>query len=466
MKTRHLITLLGSALLAFGTLPGCGGSAPAENTHAEEDAAEAGKPGLATPRAVRDNLGITFERVERRSVQQTLRVPGQFELVPTSRRDYHAPVEGRVTLNVEQYQEVSAGDVLATVASPAWRETQAALIEALDEIEHALAQVRVSEAKLEEQVQRVALLEERVERLASAEIRRAELEAQLDDARILVPTLRVELESQRYLVNHAREQAQAGLFKASALSGMSIDELTATGTPSAGEEAEPVWQMMDVINIVATRNGVISTIDATDGAWVEAGAHLFDSIAPRELRFRAEALLADVGLLREGLPAAIAPPTGTGLVTAENTPNEGGSVQAATGRLVIGPVAHAEDRAVSLYLTPEHVPGWARAGTAGYLEINLDPDATPQLAIPRRAIVRDGLEFVFFRRMPDDPDRVLRVVADTGEHDGKWIEVFSGVREGDEIVIDGVYQLLAASSTSIEKGGHFHADGTFHEEHD
>ncbi|MFI4861622.1 MAG: hypothetical protein ACIAXF_13195, partial [Phycisphaerales bacterium JB063] len=181
-------------------------------------------------------------------------------------------------------------------------------------------------------------------------------------------------------------------------------------------------------------------------------------IAPRQLRFRAETLLADVGQLKTGLPAAIAPPTGTGLT--QGQPND---TPAARGSLVIGPVAHAEDRAVSLYLTPDVVPDWARAGVAGYLEINLDPDAEMQLAIPRRAIVRDGLEFVFFRRFPNEPDRVQRVVADTGRHDGKWIEVFSGVREGDEIVIDGVYQLLAASSTTMEKGGHFHADGTFHE---
>jgi hypothetical protein len=30
-------------------------------------------------------------------------------------------------------------------------------------------------------------------------------------------------------------------------------------------------------------------------------------------------------------------------------------------------------------------------------------------------------------------------------------------------VLDGGFQLMLAMSGSIEKGGHFHADGTFHE---
>jgi hypothetical protein len=46
------------------------------------------------------------------------------------------------------------------------------------------------------------------------------------------------------------------------------------------------------------------------------------------------------------------------------------------------------------------------------------------------------------------------------------VQIESGVKPGDEVVLDGVYQLLAASSASVQKGGHFHADGTFHEGED
>ena len=85
-----------------------------------------------------------------------------------------------------------------------------------------------------------------------------------------------------------------------------------------------------------------------------------------------------------------------------------------------------------------------------------------ELAIPRSCIIRDGLRDVFFRRDPRDPDRVQRIEADLGTSDGRWVVVHSGVKEGDEIVLEGAYELKLASSASSTKGGHFHADGTFH----
>ncbi|XAM01077.1 efflux RND transporter periplasmic adaptor subunit [Phycisphaeraceae bacterium D3-23] len=458
MKTRHLIAILGAAAFALNMLPGCGGAATETDTHAEEDAEEAGKPGLAVGEAVRNNLGITFERVERRAVQQTLRVPGQFELVPSGRRDYHAALNGRVELHIRQYDTVEPGDLLATIDSPAWHEHQSELAQAQANILTAQAATATARAVLDERVQLVALLAERIERLASAEVRRIELETDLAQAELSLPRLRAEAQAAQVGEDSAAMQVRSLLLVASSLTGVSVQELMLEVEQDENGKPIALWQTIDRVAVLAKSAGVIDTLDVTSGQWAETGDHLLTAIAPRQLRFRAEALLADLGKLQDGLPAAIAPPTGTGLALGQ--PDD---TTAARGALVIGPVAHAEDRAVSLYLTPDTVPDWARAGVAGYLEINLDPDAETELAIPRRALVRDGLEFVFFRRFPDDPDRVQRVVADTGRHDGKWIEIFSGAREGDEIVIDGVYQLLAASSTTLDKGGHFHADGTFHE---
>ncbi len=57
--------------------------------------------------------------------------------------------------------------------------------------------------------------------------------------------------------------------------------------------------------------------------------------------------------------------------------------------------------------------------------------------------------------------------ADLGISDGKWVVARSGVTEGDEVVLDGVYELkLAGGGQGAEGGGHFHADGTWHPEAD
>ena len=61
---------------------------------------------------------------------------------------------------------------------------------------------------------------------------------------------------------------------------------------------------------------------------------------------------------------------------------------------------------------------------------------------------------------------MIRIEADLGAEDGRYVELKSGVKTGDEVVEDGAYQLMLASSAVDRRGGHFHADGTFHEGED
>ena len=61
------------------------------------------------------------------------------------------------------------------------------------------------------------------------------------------------------------------------------------------------------------------------------------------------------------------------------------------------------------------------------------------------------------------PDAVIRTIADLGPSDGRWVTLYSCLAEGDEVVVDGVYQLKLATSGQTIEAGHFHSDGTFHE---
>jgi multidrug efflux pump subunit AcrA (membrane-fusion protein) len=108
---------------------------------------------------------------------------------------------------------------------------------------------------------------------------------------------------------------------------------------------------------------------------------------------------------------------------------------------------------------------WDRAGVAASVEVTLAGGAE-ELAIPTSAIVRDGTVSVIFRRDPANADKVIRMEADLGVSDGRWTVIQSGVKQGDEIVIGGNYQLMLATSGSAPKGGHFHSDGTYHEGED
>jgi len=114
---------------------------------------------------------------------------------------------------------------------------------------------------------------------------------------------------------------------------------------------------------------------------------------------------------------------------------------------------------------PDSIPAWARAGVSGFLEIPR-ASAEAELAIPVASLIQDGLDTYFFRRNPNNPDNVLPVKADLGPSDGKWVVVWSGVKEGDEIVLDGAYALkLAGGSAKAPEGYHYHADGQLHKNH-
>ena len=128
--------------------------------------------------------------------------------------------------------------------------------------------------------------------------------------------------------------------------------------------------------------------------------------------------------------------------------------------------AHPLERTFTLLAAPQEAAPWIRPGISAFLEIVVESTDAPALAIPRSAILQDGLTHVFFRRDPNDPNKAIRVEADMGVSDGRWIVLNSGVMRGDEVVLAGAYELKLAfeQSGTPQAGGHMHADGTFHEE--
>jgi hypothetical protein len=202
----------------------------------------------------------------------------------------------------------------------------------------------------------------------------------------------------------------------------------------------------------AAAAGVVQHVHATQGALVPEGEALLTTIAPQELRFVAEALQSDLGRLAPGLPVRIVAP--------HDQPHEPDG--AMVGALALGPVADGNRRTLELVVRPDTIAPWARAGVVAQLEVTT-AGGSEELAIPASAILRDGTAAVIFRRDPKDPARAIRLEADLGLSDGSWTVIASGVREGDEVVVAGNYQLMLATSGSAPKGGHFHADGTFHE---
>jgi hypothetical protein len=217
------------------------------------------------------------------------------------------------------------------------------------------------------------------------------------------------------------------------------------------------WKEIKEIEVRAQKSGVVESINVTNGAWADERITVLTVVQPDQLRFRALGLQSDLGILRDGLSATIVPPTPTASdrsISLQNTMH---------GVLSLGLSGDANERTIELYVTPDKLVSWARPGVSAQLEIVTESTLSPELAIPLAAVQQDGVTPIIFRRNPNNPNEAIHLEADLGLNDGRWVAILSGLADGDEVVLDGGFQLMLATSGSIQQGGHFHSDGTFHE---
>ena len=487
MKLMHRATTLAIATSLPLLLAACsGGSSPTSSSdesaldNRNEAAAKAGDTDrVAIPAAVRSNLGISFAKVERRRVEQTLRVPGRFEFLPTARREYLTAIPGRVELLVEQFDHVKEGQALYRLNSPAWRDMQRQLVDAASQIERletriaAYGPLLIAHQQHEDSLhESMAVWNDRVEQLQSLREAGGGRINELTQARASLSSTRADLAGvieKKAELQAAQQQAKADLRAAESLSDYLLASASSIVSQpreelarlvDSGDGATPGWALISIIEVKATSAGVVETLGVTNGAWADERAPVLTTVEPDRLRFRASGIQSDLGVLRDGLSGRIVPPTPT--ATGRAVP----MTETMTGTISVGLAGDPNARTLDLFIVPDDLRDWARPGVSAQLEIITDETARPELAIPLAAIQRDGLKPILFRRNPSDPNEAIRMEADLGLDDGRWVAILSGLRDGDEVVLDGSFQLMLATSGSIQKGGHFHADGTFHEGED
>ena len=464
MKRRPLIMALAVSLL---TAWGCDkpGSSKAASPSESKQTAPPPSNRIDLPATVRQNLGITFAKVERRRVASTIRVPGRFELLPSARREYRATLPGWVHLLVGQYDEVKEGAPIFEMTSPEWHRLRKQLHESQAAIEKATAELAVAKRGKTEAETALKAVEERIAALAGAEVRRAELDMERTTRRASIPRFDAEIKVKEAALNEARHDFTLEIDAVAALLDMTAKSLTETVEETADAEHKREqhgghkmqrWYTISKISPTAAWSAIVESLHVTDGSWVDVNTVVATVMNPSAIRFRATGLQSDLGRLRDGLNVSVVPPQGSGINPAEVLP----------GKLKIGLVGDADQRTIELMTTPQKMTTWAKPGVSALMEIAAEDSGIEELAIPASAIVKDELTHVFYRRDPNNPDKVIRMEADLGVGDGKWIVVKSGVKAGDEVVLEGAYELKLAGGGKTMGGGHFHADGTWHPEPD
>ncbi len=460
------------AMLSVCTVVACDRSEPPTTVASQHSADTPSLPTnrIAIGQAVRDNLGITFATVEPRHIEQVIRAPGRFELLPDASREYRMMANGRLELLVKQFDVVKPGTPLFEIDSPEWRTLQqqiATTTATIDELElRTLTYPTRFEAHDREETalqERIDVWKTRIDVLLQLQQAAGGRASVIAKAQSEVAKAKQDLAGmqEKHTVMQADRSRTAAELKAAythehllmqtaaSLTGLSTDELK-----SIDDTDSPRWKAVSRLTARATAAGRVDTIAMTNGTRAKAHAEVLTVVQPERLRVHASGLQSDLAALRDGQTARIVQSTsgGTGLI------------DAMTGTLQLGLRGDADTRTIDLYVTPDALASWARPGVTAQLEIVTDSNASQELAIPISAIQQDGLNAVLFRRNPSNPDEVIRIDADLGPNDGRWVAILSGLRQGDEVVLDGGYQLMLASSPAATKGGHFHSDGTFHEE--
>lgn len=426
----HWISLI--ALMA-AALTSCD-SNDNDDAHQATEEETAPTNSIDIPASVRNNIGITFTKVERRAVADTLRVPGAFELKPLAKHEYRLMLPAQVRFEVDELQKVEPGDLLYRFQSPKWLELQSRIDLAITGYQQATLKYEVISARLTA--------------LKKADFKQANLEAQAAELKAEVARQKTEqdaaLATALGILNTYRTKDNA----------LSTNELVAP--VEVNGSSIPRYRSIDWIEARAIEPGVVSTLSITDGGFVEETTLVLTTVDPTQIRFRALGLQSDMEKFDQA-SARIVPHQATGVDLNDGVPAE----------LSLGLDGHPSERTITLFANPLESRSWTRPGVSAFLEIRTASSDGVVLAIPRSAVMKDGITHVFFKRDPLNPNKAIRVEADLGVNDGRWVEVKSGLGPNDEIVLEGAYELKLASSQSgtSQKGGHFHADGAYHEEH-
>jgi len=256
--------------------------------------------GVAVPQDVRNNLSITFAKVERRKVQDLLRVPGEFEVLPNARHEYRAPLAGHIRVSVEQFDSVSAEDLLFSLDSPDWRRVQHEAVEAEGEIKIAGASLEVAKSRLREAESSHAIAKKRLAELASANVRKADLEADAAQLEASLQRLQAEVEAAEAAQEEADEHYLSRLRTLSSITTLTMEQLLATMPDNA-----PRWRGIDALEVRAEQGGIVESVVVNQGGWRETGELVATTLDPDALRFHADAPQSNLTRLRDGMECRV-----------------------------------------------------------------------------------------------------------------------------------------------------------------
>jgi len=239
----------------------------------------------------------------------------------------------------------------------------------------------------------------------------------------------------------ARELEESKLAYESAKARHDVAEALLATFKSAGSNS--VENSLS-IELRAPFSGVLNTVHAGPGDVVSAGQKLFDVLNSETVWLEASVPEANVSSLSSVGGAAVELSGSTIPVTGEG----GGS------RISLGLEVDVRTRTVPLIYEMPNANTQFRIGQQ--ITLQVETAHTQQaMAIPDSALVEEGGWFVAYVQLAGETfeKRQLRL----GIRDRDWVEVLSGLEEGERVVTRGAYAIRLSSATgAIPAHGHAH----------
>jgi cobalt-zinc-cadmium efflux system membrane fusion protein len=381
--------------------------------HADEDSAAhaefpAPPEGVSFLKEQQWNILLQTKPVSQRPLVQRVRVPARVRAKPGFSAAVVAPLSGQLAappgaVLPQPGQRVAAGQLLALL-KPNFSEAAARVAEADADFTTAKAALAQAEATYE-----------RTKKLAAEQ---AKSPREVQEAELA------------YQSAKARYAAAAGLL--------------ATFQQADGVTSPDAALLMELRAPIA---GVLNSATAGPGEMVAANQSVFSVLNPEIIWIEAQIPEATVASLGSAKNAAIELP---GEVR-QLLPVTG----AGRGQLVsLGLEVDATTRTVPLIYEMKNSAPPFRIGQHVMLHVET-ANAQDTLAIPDSALVEEGGWFVAYVQLAGETfeKRELRL----GIRDGEWIQVLSGLTEGERVVARGAYALRLSTATgAIPAHGHAH----------
>ncbi len=379
----------------------------------EHDAQHAEPPktpeGIAFLKEQQWKIRLGTALVGRRKLAERVQVVAQTRAKPGFSASVAAPLAGQLAAAEGRTfpmpgERVEAGDIL-TILRPRFSDAAARFIEIEAEFGSAEAVLKQAEAAYE-----------RTKKLAAAQ---AKSERELQEAEAALASAR------------ARQAAAAALR--STYSSKPSRDATSQGAVSFVEVRAPIA-------------GIVMTVSAGIGEPVTENQVLFTVLNPETVWIEArvpEVAVASVENSKDALCENLDGSERHFSIAAENG-----------RRVFLGLEVDAETRTIPLIYELNNTNARLRIGQMVRLHVET-ANAQDALAIPHSALVEEGGVFVAFVQVAGETfqKRELRL----GIRDGDWVQVLSGLNEGERVVTRGAYALrLASVSGVVPSHGHAH----------